>query len=145
MSGGAGQWVWGRVRTWAGFKPVRRGRVAHPGGPSDRTRRSGAAGRGRGRWWESGELPTLSPDFRNLWAAHDVRIRHDGVKRLRHPEVGDLELTYQSLDLPMSDRAVHDLTLYTAEPGSTSEDRLKLLASLAATQSQAAQPTDRLG
>jgi transcriptional regulator with XRE-family HTH domain len=91
-----------------------------------------------------GELSTLSPDFRTLWAAHDVRIRHDGVKRLRHPEVGDLELTYQSLDLPVSHRAVHDLTLYTAEPGSTSEDRLKLLASLAATRSRAAEPTDRL-
>ncbi|MBE1577700.1 helix-turn-helix transcriptional regulator [Amycolatopsis roodepoortensis] len=92
-----------------------------------------------------GELSTLSPDFRTLWAAHDVRIRHDGVKRLRHPEVGELELTYRSLDLPVSQRAVHDLTLYTAEPGSTSEDRLKLLASLAATHTPAAEPTDRLG
>jgi transcriptional regulator with XRE-family HTH domain len=79
-----------------------------------------------------GELSTLSPEFRSQWAAHNVRIRHDGVKRLRHPEVGDLELTYQSLDLPVSCRAVHDLTVYTAEPGSTSEDRLKLLASWAA-------------
>lgn len=33
-----------------------------------------------------GELSTLSPEFRKQWAAHDVRIRHDGVKRLRHPE-----------------------------------------------------------
>jgi hypothetical protein len=68
-------------------------------------------------------------DFRSQWAAHDVRIRHDGIKRLRHPEVGSLDLTYQSLDLPMLNRAVHDLTIYTAEPGTTSEDRLKLLAS----------------
>ncbi|MCF1593358.1 helix-turn-helix transcriptional regulator [Streptomyces muensis] len=89
-----------------------------------------------------GELSTLSPDFRSQWAAHDVRIRHDGIKRLWHPEVGDLELTYQSLDLPLSHRAMHDLTLYTAEPGTTSEDRLKLLASLAAPQPQAA-PTDQ--
>ncbi|WP_433188772.1 transcriptional regulator [Actinoallomurus sp. CA-150999] len=91
-----------------------------------------------------GELSTLSPDFRGQWAAHDVRIRHDGTKRLQHPEVGLLELTYQSLDLPMSHRAVHDLTLYTAEPGTTSEERLKVLASLAATPSQATQPTDQL-
>ncbi|MFI6785942.1 helix-turn-helix transcriptional regulator [Nonomuraea sp. NPDC050383] len=90
-----------------------------------------------------GELSTLSPGFRAQWAAHDVRIRHDGVKRLRHPEVGHLELTYQSLDLPMSNRAVHDLTIYTAEPGTTSEDRLKLLASLAATRSRAAEPTNQ--
>ncbi|MGA5900315.1 helix-turn-helix transcriptional regulator [Streptomyces venetus] len=90
-----------------------------------------------------GELSTLSPDFRSQWAAHDVRIRHDGVKRLRHPEVGDLELTYRSLDLPLSHRAMHDLTLYTAEPGTTSEDRLKLLASLAATPVQATESTDQ--
>ncbi|MDI3406029.1 helix-turn-helix transcriptional regulator [Streptomyces cavernicola] len=79
-----------------------------------------------------GELSTLSPDFRTMWAAHDVRIRHDGAKRLQHPEVGELELTYVSLDLPMAHRAMHDLTLYTAEPGSASEERLKLLASLTA-------------
>ncbi|PWI41472.1 helix-turn-helix transcriptional regulator [Streptomyces sp. ICBB 8177] len=88
-----------------------------------------------------GELSTLSSDFRTLWAAHDVRIRYEGIKRLQHPEVGLLELTYQSVDLPVSQRAVHDLSLYTAEPGSTSEDHLKLLASLAATRPQAAEPT----
>lgn len=76
-----------------------------------------------------GELSTLSPEFRTQWAAHDVRIRHDGTKLLRHPEVGRLDLVYRSLDLPLSRRAVHDLTVYTAEPGTPSEDRLKLLAS----------------
>ncbi|MBV1942718.1 helix-turn-helix transcriptional regulator [Streptomyces sp. BV286] len=92
-----------------------------------------------------GELSTVSSEFRGQWAAHDVRIRHDGVKRLWHPEVGDLELTYQSLDLPVSHRAMHDLTLYTAEPGTTSEDRLKLLASLAAPHPQATEPADQPG
>ncbi|MEU9157342.1 helix-turn-helix transcriptional regulator [Streptomyces sp. NPDC048417] len=91
-----------------------------------------------------GELSTLSPEFRTMWAAHDVRVRHDGVKRLEHPDVGRLELTYQSLDLPTPNRTVHDLTLYTAEPGTPSEERLKLLASLAATRSQEAEPTDQL-
>ncbi len=91
-----------------------------------------------------GELSTLSPEFRTMWAAHDVRTRHDGVKRLQHPEVGRLELTYQSLDLPVSHRAAHDLTFYTAEPGSTSEERLKLLTSLAAPQPRATEPTDQL-
>lgn len=85
-----------------------------------------------------GELSTLSPEFRTQWAAHDVRIRHDGAKRLRHPEVGDLDLVYQTLDLPIAVRAVHELTIYTAEPGTDSEDRLKLLASLAATEPQSA-------
>lgn len=75
---------------------------------------------------------------------HDVRIRHGGIKLLRPPEIGDLELTYQFLDLPMSQRAVRDPTLYTAEPGSTSEDRLRL-TSLAATQSQTPEPTGHIG
>ncbi len=57
----------------------------------------------------------MSAEFRTMWAAHDVRIRHEGIKRLHHPEFGFLELTYQSLELPVSDRTVHDLSLYTAE------------------------------
>ncbi|MFF5082771.1 helix-turn-helix transcriptional regulator [Actinoplanes sp. NPDC000266] len=76
-----------------------------------------------------GELSTRSLEFRGLWAAHDVLIRHDGVKRLRHPGAGHLELTFQDLDLPLSGRAVHNLIIYTAEPGTASEDRLELLAS----------------
>ena len=88
-----------------------------------------------------GELSTLSPGFRTRWAAHDVRIRHEGVKRLEHPEVGPIELTYQSLDLPTSRGAVHDLSIYTAEPGTTSEDRLTLLASWTATPVRAPEPT----
>jgi len=59
------------------------------------------------------------------------------------PEVGDLELTYQSLDLTLSHRAMHDLALYTAEPGSPSEDRLKLLASLAATHPHVTEQADQ--
>ncbi|AHH21015.1 putative DNA-binding protein [Nocardia nova SH22a] len=90
-----------------------------------------------------GELSTLSPEFRRLWAAHDVLIRHDGIKRLQHPDVGHLELTFQDFDLPLPGRAVHNLITYTAEPGTASEDRLKLLASWAATQSRAADPTCR--
>ncbi|MEY9855900.1 transcriptional regulator with XRE-family HTH domain [Catenulispora sp. GAS73] len=87
-----------------------------------------------------GELCTLSPEFRSVWAAHNVLIRHDGVKRLQHPDVGHLELTFQSLDLPLSGRAEHTLITYTAEPGTASEDQLKLLASWAATQSRAISP-----
>jgi hypothetical protein len=79
-----------------------------------------------------GDLSVISPEFRTRWAAHNIRIHHGGVKGFRHPEVGPLELTYHSLDLPTSLHAVHTLTTYVAEPGSTSEDRFKLLASWAA-------------
>ncbi|SEB81072.1 helix-turn-helix transcriptional regulator [Streptomyces melanosporofaciens] len=87
-----------------------------------------------------GELSTLSPDFRTMWASHDVRIRHEGVKRLNHPEVGRLEMTFRSLNLPLPQRAVHDLIIYTAEPGTASEDRLKLLASWTAPQTSPTEP-----
>ena len=80
-----------------------------------------------------GELSTVSPEFRTRWAAHDVRIHHNGAKQFRHPAVGTLELGYRTLDLPTEDRPDLRLTIYTAQPGSPSEDALKLLASWAAT------------
>ena len=80
-----------------------------------------------------GELSTLSEEFRARWAAHNVRIHHAGSKQFNHPEVGTLDLTYHSLDLSADDDWVLDLTIYTAEPGTPSDDRLKLLASWAAT------------
>lgn len=78
-----------------------------------------------------GELSTRSETFRTLWAAHDVRYHRTGVKRLHHPVVGDLELTYEAFELP-ADPGLQ-LSTYTAEPGSPSEDALKLLATWAAT------------
>lgn len=87
-----------------------------------------------------GELSTLSPEFRTMWASHDVRIHHGGVKRLDHPEVGRLELAFRSLNLPLAQGAVHDLTVYAAEPGTSSEDRLKVLASWTAPRASAAEP-----
>lgn len=80
-----------------------------------------------------GDLSTLSTEFRTRWAQHDVRQHHAGIKRFNHPEVGPLELTYFSLQLSTSLHDVHTLTTYSAEPGSPSEDRFKLLTSLAAT------------
>lgn len=79
-----------------------------------------------------GELSTASEEFSAYWASHDIRIRHEGTKRLHHPEVGEIELTYQSVDMPTGKRAWHDLSFYTAEPGSPHEASLKLLASWAA-------------
>nr|WP_309484315.1 helix-turn-helix transcriptional regulator [Streptomyces himalayensis] len=87
-----------------------------------------------------GELSTTSPEFRTLWAAHDVRIHHGGVKQFQHPDAGPLKLVYQPLDLPVSQSEVHSLTIYTAEPGTPDEDRLKLLASWAATRLKEAEP-----
>ncbi|MFJ6548069.1 helix-turn-helix domain-containing protein [Microbacterium sp. NPDC091676] len=79
-----------------------------------------------------GELSTASPEFSGFWAAHDIRIRHEGTKRLQHPQVGLVELTYQSVFLPAGTRTRNDLSFYTAEPGSADEERMRLLSSWAA-------------
>lgn len=78
-----------------------------------------------------GELATRSETFRTLWAAHNVRYHRTGIKRIHHPVVGDLELTYEAFELP-TDHGLQ-LSTFTVEPGSPSEDALKLLASWAAT------------
>jgi transcriptional regulator with XRE-family HTH domain len=83
-----------------------------------------------------GELSTRSQEFRGRWAAHNVRLHQTGRKRLHHPVVGDLELTYEVLALPAD--AGLSLVVYGAEPGSASQDGLRLLASWAATLDQPA-------
>jgi transcriptional regulator with XRE-family HTH domain len=81
-----------------------------------------------------GELSTRSDAFCAWWAAHNVRYHHTGTKRLHHPVVGDLELSYEVMELPADTE--HRLTIFTAEPGSRSEKALNLLASWAATPDQ---------
>lgn len=81
-----------------------------------------------------GELSTVSEEFRTRWAAHNVRIHHNGTKRFHHPVVGALELGYHTFDLPAEDAADLRMTVYTAEPGTPSDDALRLLASWAATR-----------
>ncbi|MDQ0238473.1 hypothetical protein J2S94_000540 [Arthrobacter bambusae] len=78
-----------------------------------------------------GELATRSEEFRTRWAAHNVRFHRTGIKRMHHPVVGDLELSYEAMELPANPGWT--MFAYTAEPGSASDERLKLLASWAAT------------
>lgn len=81
-----------------------------------------------------GELSTRSDEFRVRWATHDVRHHRTGTKRLHHPVVGDLDLSYEGLELPADAGLM--LFIFTAEPGSRSEHALDLLASWAATPAQ---------
>ncbi|MFC8045836.1 helix-turn-helix transcriptional regulator [Nocardia sp. NPDC057353] len=76
-----------------------------------------------------GELSTRSETFRRLWAAHDVRTHGAGTKRFHHPEVGDLVLAYEELAITAEPGLA--LLVYTAEPGSPSAERLRILASWA--------------
>ena len=81
-----------------------------------------------------GELSTRSDAFRIWWAAHNVRYHQTGTKRLHHPVVGDLELNYEVMELS-ADTGLR-LAIFTAEPGSRSEEALNLLASWTATPDQ---------
>ncbi|MDA0181336.1 helix-turn-helix transcriptional regulator [Solirubrobacter phytolaccae] len=73
------------------------------------------------------ELSERSEAFRVRWAAHDVRFHRTGSKRLMHPVVGEVQLSYETLTLDADDGL--RLALYTTAPGSRSEDALQLLAS----------------
>lgn len=79
-----------------------------------------------------GELVTRSDVFRHRWAAHNVKFHRTG-SRVHHPEVGDLEFDYEALELP----ADTGLLMFTMTPAldTPTEDRLRLLGSLAATRS----------
>jgi len=79
-----------------------------------------------------GLLSTRSDEFRVRWASHDVRFHRSGTKRLHHPLVGDLTLTYESLELPAD--AGLTLVTYSAEPGSPSEAALRELGRWSATR-----------
>ena len=83
-----------------------------------------------------GELSTRSDEFRVRWAAHNVRFHRTGTKHIHHPVVGELELSYESLELSADDGL--SMAVFTAEPGSASQQALDLLASWTATP----QPTD---
>jgi transcriptional regulator with XRE-family HTH domain len=74
-----------------------------------------------------GELSVRDADFRRWWADNDVHLHSHGTKTLHHPVVGEITVAYESLsvdgDPDMS------IALHTVEPGSPSEQNLRLLAS----------------
>lgn len=80
-----------------------------------------------------GELSVRDADFRRWWADNDVYRHGNGTKALRHPLVGEIVVAYESLtvdgDPDMS------IALHTVEPGSPSEQNLRLLASWSLTRS----------
>jgi transcriptional regulator with XRE-family HTH domain len=79
-----------------------------------------------------GELSTQSEEFRGHWAAHNVRLHNQGTKQFNHPVVGDLQLSYNRIELPADPGLA--IIAYTPEPGSKSADTFGLLASWAATE-----------
>ena len=80
-----------------------------------------------------GELSVVSPEFRSWWAEHDVDTRCRGLKRFHHPVVGELAVHTEALQLLDGDRWLY---AYAPEPGTRSEQGLRLLGTWAATQDQ---------
>lgn len=73
-----------------------------------------------------GELSEGSADFRRLWAEHEVQDKTHGGYHIRHPELGEFTLAYESFRV--ADDADQLLVTYTAEAGSPSEAGLRVLA-----------------
>jgi transcriptional regulator with XRE-family HTH domain len=76
------------------------------------------------------ELSTVDGDFRRWWADHDVYKPQHGSKLYHHPLAGDLELGFEAFTPVGNPDQI--LTLCTVEPGSPSENALRLLANLPA-------------
>jgi transcriptional regulator with XRE-family HTH domain len=76
----------------------------------------------------AGELALSSERFRTLWARHDIRSLEGGTTTVNHPVVGELHLHRDKL--PVNDVL---LVLYYADQGSESDEKLRLLASMAQT------------
>lgn len=74
-----------------------------------------------------GELSIHSPEFRQHWARHDVKDKTFGTKAQYHHLVGEITVQYETLQPPGEPDQL--MVTYTVEPGSTSEQNLRLLAS----------------
>ncbi|MFD7476132.1 helix-turn-helix transcriptional regulator [Streptomyces sp. NPDC059837] len=83
-----------------------------------------------------GELSVADADFRQWWAGRQMTGLRMGIKRLRHPVVGDLTLDWDSL-ICTADPA-QKLVFSTADPGTPSHDGLLFLASWTADPDQPA-------
>ena len=79
-----------------------------------------------------GELSTRNDEFRRLWGAHNVRHHGTGSKTFHHSIVGEITVAYEGMDLEAEPGLT--LTIYAAEPGSPSAERMQLLASWVASE-----------
>lgn len=76
------------------------------------------------------EIMDMSPEFRGLWEEQAVGSLTRTFKVFVHPEVGRIELTYQTFDV--HDAPGQQLLVGTPPPGSRSEEAVAYLASMAA-------------
>jgi transcriptional regulator with XRE-family HTH domain len=77
----------------------------------------------------TGELSLASPRFRQLWARHEVRGQRGTPIRFDHPQVGEMTLNRERLDINGTQGL--KLVVYHPDAGSSDADKLALLASAA--------------
>src|SRR3954469_10850151 len=75
-----------------------------------------------------GERAVRSDEFATLGARHDVEDTTRGRMRVDHPLVGELNLDWDAYPMPGAPGPV--LIVYTTEPGSPDDERLRLLAGM---------------
>lgn len=75
-----------------------------------------------------GELSVASPQFRELWARHDVASLGSGSVVMDHPQVGELALDRDKFEV--TERTGMLLVTYQPTPDTDAAERLALLASV---------------
>jgi transcriptional regulator with XRE-family HTH domain len=86
------------------------------------------------------ELLGTSPQFAEMWEAHEVESRRPIVKRVDHPLAGPLEFECQVLHIPDTGQR---LIVYCAAPGSPTEAAFRRLAQPDFTPGSASSETAR--
>jgi transcriptional regulator with XRE-family HTH domain len=84
------------------------------------------------------DLRSASADFERLWTLRVLDERHNDTKRIRHPELGVLELDCNVLEVHGDDQV---LLVYSAAPGTRAAEALELL-SVVGLQHVGRTPTD---
>jgi hypothetical protein len=70
------------------------------------------------------DLRAASVEFERLWTLRELNERHGDTKRIRHPELGVLELDCDVLEVHGDDQV---LLVYSAAPGTPAAEALQLL------------------
>jgi len=78
-------------------------------------------------WWakQIAELSRISPEFRELWARHDLRGVPEGRKSMHHPLVGELTFDFRLLQTDASEHL--RLMMYTPRSHSGTAEKIERL------------------
>ena len=118
-----------RLRFLAGRQTELFGETGHPGVRPGRGRRSAGGDQdvpersGRSPSWSTTCWPAVE-EFAEIWARHEVGRQQSLCQTIFHPTVGRIDVICEVLVMPERDQRV---VLYTAEPGSPSEQAIRLL------------------